>query len=381
MQVHWEQLLFFLRRALNLSEVEAPRLPEPTDWEALLALAGRQRVLALLHEGLLKSELPLPENITNRLQAYRLQLSMHNLKQTRELLRLIDLLRKKGVEVTPYKGPILAEIGFGDLNQRFFSDLDFLIDKKDLPIVSELMESLGYEHELQLPQWGRPLYFWHKCEYNFDYYEAEERIFHVEPHWSVGVPRFQVNASYRDIAPLCQRQAFHGVLINQLSVEGLLLTTIMHHSARDRWSYLKQPLDVVAVLVRHRSNIDWDLLLREAERLGILHLVLFSFALVEEIFAFPFPEKIRRLIQRPRFQRLVPPVLADLFAESFIRDPKRSDFFKVLFFHLRLRKSGWVKARILFFHLLRMVIPDLSRRYALRPHQKKTRDFLSLFGQ
>lgn len=381
MQQNWKHLLHFLQLALDLPVTHQITSMSDKDCDLLVDLATRQLVLPMLHEGILKSKIAIPKSTSQKLQAYRFRLSIHNLKHTKELLRLIVLLREKGIEVTPFKGPILAEIGYGDLNSRFFSDLDFLIKREDLAEVTSIMEACDYEHQLQLPKWAELIYFWHKCEYNFDFYEEDVRLFHIEPHWYIGVPRFQINASYEDIKPLTHISNFHGVPINQLSPEGLLLTTIMHHSARDRWSFLKLPLDIVAILVKHQNNLDWSLLMNEAKRLKVQNMVFFSFALVEHLFGFSFPEKIEIRIHQPLFQKLLSPVLTDLLAESFIVNPQRSEFFRVLNFHLRLRKKRMIKVKIIFFHLLRLIIPDLTRRYRTRPTSKKINDFISIFGK
>src|SRR5205823_6122929 len=46
---------------------------------------------------------------------------------TRELLHIHKALTASGLEVLPYKGPILAQCLYGNLGIRQFSDLDLLV--------------------------------------------------------------------------------------------------------------------------------------------------------------------------------------------------------------------------------------------------------------
>jgi hypothetical protein len=379
MQKNWKLLIYFLKLALDISEETSGDKLEQDDWDDLVHLAYRQGVLPMFNEGMLKSRMIIPDTVANELKAYRLQLSMNNLKHSQELLRLISLLRKENVEVIPYKGPILAQVGLGDINRRVFSDLDILVRRQELLLISRVMEKEEYIQEIELPTWARKLYFWQYCEYNFDFYEGDRRVFHVEPHWRIGVPRFQIHANFDDISPLTQLVKFHGTYINQLSPEGLILTTMMHHSARDCWSYLKLPLDIAGILVQHKSVLNWNNLIAEAQRLNVTHLLYFSLALVENLFDYPFPYEIRRKWDKKIFKKMILNVTDQLFRETSLFNPGTLGFRRALWFHLKIRKHWTTKMKVLMHHLIRFVMPDLVNRNRTRNSEKHIRDFYSIF--
>ena len=71
---------------------------------------------------------------------------------TLELLNIHGHLRVRGLEVLPYKGPVLAEMLYGNVALRQFSDLHLLVRSGDLPTIKEALAELGYEPGLRLAQ-------------------------------------------------------------------------------------------------------------------------------------------------------------------------------------------------------------------------------------
>jgi len=68
-----------------------------------------------------------------------------NLLLTAELLRLLDLFAVHGIAAAPFKGPVLAASAYEDLSLRQFSDLDVLVNRRDILKAEGLLASQGYE--------------------------------------------------------------------------------------------------------------------------------------------------------------------------------------------------------------------------------------------
>ena len=57
----------------------------------------------------------------------------------------MKLLESNGINAIPYKGPVLANLAYGNLSFREFGDIDILINKSDALKAKEIMISNGYE--------------------------------------------------------------------------------------------------------------------------------------------------------------------------------------------------------------------------------------------
>src|ERR1700681_921232 len=63
---------------------------------------------------------------------------------TGKLLRLLELFQAAEIPVIPLKGPVLAQILYGDPVLREFEDLDLLVRKRDVLRALQLLNAHGY---------------------------------------------------------------------------------------------------------------------------------------------------------------------------------------------------------------------------------------------
>ena len=93
-----------------------------------------------------------PKDVLERLRDHFRKNVLWSLARTRELLELLDLFTRNGIQAIPYKGPVLSAMLYGDVCSRQYSDLDFFIRVSDLQNVSELLLSEGYRTDSSLPR-------------------------------------------------------------------------------------------------------------------------------------------------------------------------------------------------------------------------------------
>src|SRR3989442_3875618 len=101
------------------------------DWEWLLRSRHPQGLLPLLYRRLGSRPDSVPAAIRGALREGFEANARRALRLTAELLRLHEQLASRGVTVIPYKGPVLAASVYGDLALRPFSDLEFLVHRRD----------------------------------------------------------------------------------------------------------------------------------------------------------------------------------------------------------------------------------------------------------
>lgn len=344
------------------------------DASKLEMLAQRQSVAPLLYS-LLQTDDPWTEQVStelrHRARRYVLERTGRNLQYTAELCAVTRLFAAAGVEIIPYKGIVLGELGYGNLNERGFSDLDFMIHRRDLPTIERLLLNRGYEPEVILPRWLRPLYFYQNCEFNYALYRDGIRIFHLEPHWVTGVGRYQVNLRMEDLLPFTERGVLHHTPMHLPTGEGLLLTTLLHHASRDPLSTLRQICDVAAILQRYADRIDWEPFLARLDRLRVLHLLLVALELTREILRLPLPDPVERALGAASFGPVVSDLRAHLLAETAYHHPETAAR-RSLRFHLRTRRHWHTKLKVVLYHGLRSVSPIGKARWYVRPKRRAT---------
>lgn len=121
------------------------------DWEYLLRMAIRHGVMPLLFWQI-NANLPeiAPAEFMTRLREHFYLNAARNHFLTEELVRVLRLFEEQNIPAIPYKGPALALSIYGDTALRQFSDLDLLIQRKDVVRASDVLRTHGYTSQHQL---------------------------------------------------------------------------------------------------------------------------------------------------------------------------------------------------------------------------------------
>ena len=110
------------------------------DWRRFIALAEHHRVIPLVYRRLApySDHLPVPDFAA--LRSIYEENALKTLRFTGELVRILKHLESEGIRAMPYKGPALAQILYGDVTARQFSDLDFLVRPEDAAKAAEILQ-------------------------------------------------------------------------------------------------------------------------------------------------------------------------------------------------------------------------------------------------
>lgn len=348
---------------LGLEERAMPGVGQPDwkkiDWGELLDLGRRHRVRPVMNKGLslMAQKEEVPDAFVQDLKVAQSRRGHENLLNARELIHLIKAMREKGMEVIPYKGVLLAQLGYGDIGSREMSDIDFLMNLEDFPVVRDILLDRGYVPTKRVPEDFEPIFFRQNFQYNFDLYKGEERLFHVEPHWKIGLKQWQTDLSFEDVKLMTVRKDFFGTEINMLTPEGLLITTCLHHGGEDRWRWLKYICDVSAILIRYKNELNWHLILREVDRFKVTNLILLGVGLSVDVFDTPVPENIRSRIGERKVSVHIQRVIEQ--AKSGNRVAKVNSYLEHTKFHYSLRKSPVTKLKVLYYNVIRIFTPTI----------------------
>src|SRR6185437_3385310 len=193
---------------------------------------------------------------------------------TTELKRIALHLHKRGIQFLAHKGPALGKLLYGDATMRQFGDLDVLVSAQEVQRSREALRELGYEPKLRLPERQERAFL--RAGYEYAFALGPERHL-LELQWQI-IPRFY--AIDFDMDAIFERAIeveIDGVSMRTPGYEDLMLLLCVH-AAKHQWSQLGMLRDIAALTKR---NLDWDWLVREARRLGILKMVQVSLIAAE----------------------------------------------------------------------------------------------------
>ena len=296
------------------------------DWERLVELAHQHGLVPLLYRRL-SNEMDATHSPGLEVLRRKDQSNAHRaLWLTVELLNICRHLQARGLEVLPYKGPVLAEALYGNVALRQFSDLDLLIRGDDLPRIKVALGELGYAPGLRLAQAAERDYLKSGYEYTFDGARGRNLL---EIKWQI-LPRFY--AIGFDVSDFFKRAALvtiEGQKLHTLCDQDLMLVLCVH-AAKHAWRQISWLSDI-ARLARSRA-LDWVALRTEAARLGIVRIVTLTFLLAHNLLAAELPAQFgaefgeeRNDIAEGLTQRVVNLIVAD---DEF--DPETIAYFRLM---------------------------------------------------
>lgn len=321
---------------LHLDEATLARLKsavddESFDWAYLIRLAKRHALLPLLYKNL-SAHCPssVPEIYLNGMQSYIRQHSARNLLLTEELCRILKLFAAHNIKAVPYKGPLLSSQLYGNIFLRRFTDLDILIDRRDVNEAKELLLSQGYRDQYQLTSVQQAAFIESSCEYVF--VSADDRLT-IEVHWKF-VPRyFSLALAPEPMWPRLRRVPFNQLEVLSFAPEDLLLILCVN-AGKDLWSKLGSLCDI-SELVKAHGDLNWEFVLEEAEKAGIRRLLLLGLSLAHRLLQTPLPEFISAKVEADSAIRAL---AIEVRERLFREDVAPRSFFQTARFLLRSRE-------------------------------------------
>lgn len=250
------------------------------DWQALIALAAKHRLLPLLERNL-NACCPgaMPAGIRRSLAARVASNAERSGKFSRETARLCDRLAAAGVSVIAFKGAPLAASVYGDATLRQAWDIDLLAAEKDLPAIDSLLGAEGWVA-------GRT----HDRARDYEHAAGGIRL---DLHWALTPGFFPIEV---DVDGLLARRGvvtIGGSPVPVPCAEDMLFILCLQ-LAKDCWErrqhleYLSKAVDL-AEFIRATPDLRWPSVIDHARRRGWLRILRFALALVGDLLAASAP--------------------------------------------------------------------------------------------
>lgn len=253
-------------------------LSQPLRWTYVFELARWHGLTPLLHHQL-STHPQVPASALKTLRRRFQANAARSLQMTSELLRIQGAMETAHIPMVAYKGPLLAQALFNNLTLRQCYDLDLLVSPEDVPRALGVLRELGYPRPRQadhLPADSSQFAVIHPAHHTI-----------VELHWLLAPPR---HAYAFDMEAMWQRReriTVAGTPFDTFGAEDLMVL-LCTHGVKHFWRRLHW-LVSAAELLRVRPDLDWDLVMREADRIRGRRAVMLALYLSESLLEATIP--------------------------------------------------------------------------------------------
>lgn len=337
-----------------------------TNWDKLLHLAERHGVRPMLRQNL-KTVCwdSVPQAIQLELERFYNASVQASLLFTGELLRLLGVFQQNGIAVAAFKGVVLAELVYGDMSLREFSDLDVIVHQADVSKVEDILTAGGYQADFPDRDYRRA-FLSYQGQYAF---RNKQTGFSVDLHWQLAGKGEAFPLTSRDIWSRLEHVTICGRMVPTLADDDLALL-LAAHGTKEGWRLLKWVCDFAEIL--QKRDIDWHTLFERAKRCDCSRPFQLAMVLASMLLGAPAP---RELIDKAWNNAAVRD-LAEKAQLRMVRDAPEGElsaFLNGLNTHDRLRHRLWPVATLLTtrtvgdYEAMPLPKPLWSVYYATRP--------------
>jgi hypothetical protein len=246
-------------------------------------------VMPLLYQGLqaIHSD-AIPRPAMDQLREQFRANAKRNVILTRELLKLLHVLRAQDIPTIPFKGPILAESVYHNFALRQFLDLDLLVQPRDFLRTQNVLISQRYRLQTA--------YGWQSC------FVDEADMVSIDLHQAITPQGFPFFLDCERLWKRLEPVSISGTMILSFSPADMLLVLCIQ-VARDEWNGCRTILSKIcdiAELLQVSQGLDWEWVMREARRLRCQRMVFFGLCLTSALLGTPLPKGVaQRLTSYP----------------------------------------------------------------------------------
>ncbi len=262
------------------------------DWLKLLQLAQRHSVLALFCQAVGGCQ-DIPVEVVSYVRKRAMEAARFDLTLNAELARLLELFVAHKIQVVPLKGPVLGQTLYVDTALRSSSDLDLLVQPKDVTRARQLLEGKGYRLESVL-HWPVESAYLRCRDSQLSFVPATSEpadAVCIDLHWRLLPGYFPPAFDDRQVWASLRKVAVAGTFASTLSLEHLVLF-LCAHGTKHLWERLGWICDI-ARLVQLETAIDWAQVFNQARETDTSRMVVLGLLLASELLGVdPPPEAV-----------------------------------------------------------------------------------------
>ena len=255
------------------------------NWKKIISLSLDHGTAALIYQNVSKvdflRQIAPPEALLELKNYYRANL-VRTLKLWHVFCIINDNFVNHGIKLIPLKGIVLGNLVYHNPALRpIFSDIDILLNKKDVAPASILLRKMGYNY----------------IPYNATHEESfKNDTAIIDIHWDIAAPwlsKIKISHLWERVVYL----QFDNHKFKTLSFEDMLLTLPLQIRCDFPGVRLIRCCDIHELLWQHKDSLDWDYILKAGREYRLSGSLLFALLLSKSLFSSPVPEEaIRKLV-------------------------------------------------------------------------------------
>jgi hypothetical protein len=265
------------------------------DWDRFIKTANWHGVTPLVYRALSQTvPQSIPKAPFQKLLSFYIANAARNQMHAQALLKLLDIFQTLSIPVLCFKGPLLAQTLYGDLNLRYFADLDLLVRPEDTARARQALMQQNYVPKRLDDSRFADSYLRSQCW--DDTFTRTDGAITIDLHNTLTPPYFPVHFDLVQISQRLQPIPFQNKTLYSFCDEDLLLYLCVH-GCKELWRRLIWVCDI-AELVRSRPQLRWDWILERAQQSGIERIVLLSLVLAQQLHNLVLPDIIQQRLQK-----------------------------------------------------------------------------------
>ncbi|HSE34384.1 MAG TPA: nucleotidyltransferase family protein [Pyrinomonadaceae bacterium] len=258
-------------------------LSAPLDWGYLISTARSQGLIPLLYRHLSTVSNAVPAAQFTSIKQESIENCQSVLALLGRLTELLHLFNKQSLPVLVFKGPVLAEVAYGENSLRQPGDLDVLIARENFDRAKELLESLGYQMVPALTPAQQKAHLNFHCEIQF---MRDNWFTVVDLHWSLAPKAFPFELNTEDVFARARGSSVGVERLRIFGIEDLILFQCMH-GGKHYWSRLEWITSLAEIVAR--VDVDWNRLIQQARASHGVKMLALGLNLAEQLGDTPVP--------------------------------------------------------------------------------------------
>ena len=282
----------------------------PIDWDYVITVAYAHGLLPLLHKHLSSAAADLvPAEVLSRLKREAVANSQNVLHLVGKQFRVYKLFKENNIPVALFKGPLLAQMAYGEISLRQAGDIDLLVHRRDFVQARALLESLGYEMTPPLTPAQLASHLNNHCEIQF---VRDEWFTVVDLHWDLAPRSFVFGVKAEEVMERLQSVSLAGTTVKTFGAEDLVLYQAMH-GAKHLWRRFEW-ISCLAESIRAAQGIKWETIVERAAKAHAKRILALGLRLVEEFSDVAVPAHVLASIDADKtMQRMSAKIRDQLF--------------------------------------------------------------------
>ena len=359
------------------------------DWNMIYEKSIQWGIASLLYKIIKKRSSPaqfasISDHFIQKMKIEYMRTFFSNKLNFQELANLLEVFSKAGIKLILLKGSHLAQFVYQDIGLRPMSDIDILVEKKDVDQAEGLLFQNAYDYK----ELNQATYDWYKEHFNVEGraniikwckanmhqllpFSNPRGIKKLEIHKTID----RVNSPFSiDMVELWKRS--RAVQIKRLhtsvlSPEDLLLHLSLHVSHQHKLSAfrLRPFCDIAAVISHYEQEIDWNKVQIRAHEWGAEKYIYISLLLSQEILGARVPDRMLHALKPNPFNKKIT-LEASKRVLSFEPPPFQGmrDRARILVFH---SDDSLIRRVSYFLKKVFISEEDLATRYSVTASSKR----------